>query len=302
VIDVTGVGANSMDLVLRIRGDVASLAASGKRRVTNRQRFCGGQTATAMSACAALGLRAGYIGAFGADAPGQRMRAELADRGVDVQHASDGEAANAGAVIVVDETGRRTVLWDRDDRLALTPEQIPAGALKRSRLIHVDDVDRPAALYACLVARSAGIPVTSDIEQVADGPAGTEALVRGVTYPMFDHNAPALLTGERDPERALRKLRRLNPGLLCMTLGEEGAAALDGDRFHAIPAERVTAVDTTGAGDVFRAGMIYGLLQGWGVPALLRFANAAAALSCTREGAIASVPSLADVERLMSQP
>ena len=80
-----------------------------------------------------------------------------------------------------------------------------------------------------------------------------------------------------------------------MTLGEEGAAALEGDRFHAIPAARVTAVDTTGAGDVFRAGVIYGLLQGWDVPALLRFANAAAALSCTRHGAIASVPSLAEV-------
>jgi sugar/nucleoside kinase (ribokinase family) len=302
VIDVTGVGANSMDHVLRIPGDVASLAVSGKRRILSQQWCCGGQTATAMSACAAFGLRAAYVGAFGADAHGQRLRAELSGRGVDVQHASDGDAANPGAVIVVDDTGRRTVLWHRDDRLALTPEQIPAGVLKQSRLIHVDDVDRAAALYACLVARSAGIPVTSDIEQVADGPAGTEALVRAVTYPMFDHNAPALLTGERDPERALRKLRRLNPGLLCMTLGEEGAAALEGDVFHAIPAERVTAVDTTGAGDVFRAGMIYGLLRGWDVPALLRFANAAAAISCTREGAIASVPSLADVEKLMSQP
>ena len=180
MIDVTGVGANSMDHVLRIPGDVASLVASGKRRIISRQRFCGGQTATAMSACAALGLRTGYIGAFGSDEQGQRMRAELASRGVDVQHASDGDAANPGAVIVVDETGRRTVLWHRDDRLALTPEQIPAEVLTQSRLIHVDDVDRAAALYACLVARSAGIPVTSDIEQVTDG---VEALVRASRIP-----------------------------------------------------------------------------------------------------------------------
>jgi sugar/nucleoside kinase (ribokinase family) len=85
-----------------------------------------------------------------------------------------------------------------------------------------------------------------------------------------------------------------------MTLGPLGAAALDGDRFHLAPARQVAAVDTTGAGDVFRAGVIYGVLRGWDVPAQLRFANAAAAFSCTREGAIASVPSLADVEAFLS--
>lgn len=295
--DVTGVGANSMDCVLRIPGDFQSLAASGKARISNRRWFCGGQTATAMAACAALGLRAGYIGAFGSDDDGRRVRAELTGRGVDVKSAVDGRAENPGAVIMVDHHGHRTVLWHRDATLALTPDQIPAAVLQDSRLIHVDDVDRPAALYACVIARAAGIPVTSDIEQVTDG---VEELVRAVTHPIFDHHAPASLTGESDPERALRKLRRLNPGPLCMTLGDVGAAALDGDRFHLAPAEPVQAVDTTGAGDVFRAGMIYGVLQGWDMPARLRFANAAAALSCTREGAIASVPSLAEVEAFLA--
>ena len=185
------------------------------------------------------------------------------------------------------------MLWDRDDRLPLVPEQIPAEILKHSPLIHVDDVDLAASLHACAVAHALGIPVTSDIEQATDA---TEALVSAVTFPIFDHNAPAVLTGEADPERALEKVRRLNPGLLCMTLGEDGAAALEGDVFHAIPAVPVKVVDTTGAGDVFRAGMIYGMLQGWNVPALLRFATAAAAVSCTRHGAIASVPSLAEVQ------
>jgi len=297
MIEVIGVGANSMDHVLRIPGDVVSLVASGKRRISGQEWRCGGQTATAMSACAALGLRAGYVGAVGSDEHGRQMRAELTRCGVDVQHIVESNAPSPGAEIIVDESGRRTVLWHRDERLALTPEQIPADVLAQSRLVHVDDVDRAAALYACVVARSAGVPVTSDIEQATDG---VEALIGAVTHPIFDHNAPAVLTGEADPERALRKLRRFNPGLLCMTLGEGGAAALEGDRFHAAPAVPVKAVDTTGAGDVFRAGMIYGLLQGWEVPALLRFANAAAAVSCTRPGAIASVPTLNEVNDLLT--
>ena len=90
-------------------------------------------------------------------------------------------------------------------------------------------------------------------------------------------------------------MRLRHDGLLMVTLGERGSAALDGDRFYHVPAPPVNAVDTTGAGDVFRAGFIYGLLQRWTTEELLRFANNAAALSCTRRGAMAAVPRLADV-------
>jgi sugar/nucleoside kinase (ribokinase family) len=62
----------------------------------------------------------------------------------------------------------------------------------------------------------------------------------------------------------------------------------------------VSVVDSTGAGDVFRAGFIYGLLQGWPIPQVLRFANAAAAVSCTRLGALASVPSIEEVTEVLS--
>jgi sugar/nucleoside kinase (ribokinase family) len=125
-------------------------------------------------------------------------------------------------------------------------------------------------------------------------------LISSVTYPILEQRLPATLTGESDPERALRKLRRLNPHLLCMTMGEQGAVALEGDRFHVAPAIKVKMVDDTGAGDVFRAGFIYGLLQGWTVPEMLHFANTAAGVSCTRLGAIPSVPTLAEVDELLA--
>jgi hypothetical protein len=107
------------------------------------------------------------------------------------------------------------------------------------------------------------------------------------------------VVADSDPERALRKLRRLNSGVLVMTRGEEGSVALDGDAFHVAPAFKVKVVDGTGAGDVFRAGFIYGVLQAWAVPDILRFANAAAALSCTKLGAIPSVPTLAEIQELL---
>ncbi len=87
--------------------------------------------------------------------------------------------------------------------------------------------------------------------------------------------------------------------MLCVTLGASGAMLLVGDELIVEPGFAVTAVDTTGAGDVFRAAFIYALLNDYPPREMLRFANAAAAVSCTRAGAMAGVPALDEVDRLM---
>jgi sugar/nucleoside kinase (ribokinase family) len=96
----------------------------------------------------------------------------------------------------------------------------------------------------------------------------------------------------------LRKLRSRHAGWLCVTLGADGAMLLEDDRLHHVPAPRVNAIDTTGAGDIFRAAFIYGLLQSQSPVEILGFATAAAALGCTREGAMDAVPSVDEVSRI----
>lgn len=75
---------------------------------------------------------------------------------------------------------------------------------------------------------------------------------------------------------------------------------LDGDRYIHVPALRVRVVDSTGAGDVFRGAFIHALLRGDSPEAMLRFANAAAAVSCTKEGAMESAPSLKEIEEILT--
>jgi sugar/nucleoside kinase (ribokinase family) len=82
--------------------------------------------------------------------------------------------------------------------------------------------------------------------------------------------------------------------MLCVTLGARGAMLLDGDRLHHEPAFSVAVSDTTGAGDVFRGAFIAAFLRGDPPEDILRFANAAAAISCTRLGAINGVPTLSE--------
>ena len=296
--DVVGVGANSVDYVYRLPEFPKPDSPTAKLRIAHHAITCGGQTATALCTCAALGLRARYVGATGNDDSGRVIRKELSRRGVEITHTAVRDAANAYAVILIDDVqGERVVLWDRDSRLDLDSGDIDPAVIGDARLLHVDDVDVEASIHAASIARDAGIPVTSDIEHVGDR---TDTLIASVTIPIFAEHVLEPLTGERDVERALRALRRRHDGMLCVTLGTRGAMLLDGDHLYHEPAFRVTVLDTTGAGDVFRGGFIAALLRGDAPGDILRFANAAAAISCTRQGAINGVPSLEETEALVS--
>ena len=292
-LDVAGVGANSVDYVYCLPQFPQPDSAAAKLRIGRHLLSPGGQTTTALCTCAAMGLRTAYIGTISRDANGVRMRDELTTRGVDISRATARDGTNPYAVILIDEReGERVVLWDRDPAMRLDPRDIDAATIRGARLLHVDDVDEDAAIYAATIAREAGIPVTSDIEKVG---ARTEELIAAVTIPIFAEHVLQELTGEKDFERGLRKVART---LACVTLGARGAMLLAGDTLYSAPGYKVDVVDTTGAGDIFRGGFITALLRGDGPEQILCFANAAAAVSCTKLGAIASVPTLADVSAL----
>ena len=295
--DVLGIGENSVDEIYRLPSFPQPGTATAKMQVRERVRLPGGQVATAMSACASWGLRTAYLGVFGDDEHGQMVRTALAQRGVDVSHAPVRAGANRHAAILVDErTGDRVVLWDRERAMTLLTDDVLPALVASARLVHVDDTDSAVALLASRLAREAGALVTSDIES-SDGPASE--LISSVSVAIFASHVPHGLTGETDPARALRALRQRHDALLCITRGEHGSMLLAGDSLYEVPAFPVTAVDTTGAGDIFRAGMIYALLRGEQPEMLLRWGNAAAALACTRRGAMDSVPSLEQVQQLV---
>jgi len=295
--DIVGFGENSIDHVYRLPAYPVPNGAGAKMRIAAHDVRPGGQVATTLATCAALGLRAKYIGVFGNDRNGELARTALRDRGVDVSDAPVHDAANRHAVILVDQThGERVVLWDRDARLDLPSHELRHQVLQDARVLHVDDVDESASIAAAHLAREAGLSNTSDIDRVTDR---TDELIAAVTIAIFSAHVPMTLTGAPDIESALRTLRRTYQAWLCVTLGANGSALLDGDRLHHVPAFEVAVVDTTGAGDVFRGAFIDAWLRGDPPAGILRFANAAAAISCTREGALAGVPSRDEIRTLL---
>ena len=295
--DVVGLGLNATDTVLVVR-DFPALG--GKERVLSSSMHAGGQVATALVTCQRLGLRTRYIGKMGDDEGGRIQLASLKREGVDVQHARVvPDTPNQFGHILVDQaTGERTVFWDRDARLTVTPEELTERAITGARVLHLDGCDVEACLRAAKWAKRARIPVVADLDTVYKQ---VESLFPYIDYLIASTKFLPTLTGQADPFRVLQytaaEYKMKAPG---MTLGRDGALIYQGGQFHYSPGFVVETVDTTGAGDVFHGAFIYGLLAGWEVGRMLDFANAMAALNCTALGARGGIKTQAEAESLMA--
>ncbi len=294
-VDVVGVGLNASDTLI----PVAHYPARGSKvEFRSAQVLPGGQVATAMVACQQWGLRTRYVGKVGDDGAAAVHRAEFARRGVEAHLFTAPGCPSQQAFILVDDFGERTVLWKRDERLTLRPEELRREWIVNSRALHVDGHDTAAATVAASWARAVGVPVIADLDELYPG---VETLLKKVDYLITSRDIPGRLMEEHDLKKSLPALRdRFGCRLTAATLGEQGVLAWDETQFHYAPAFRIEPVDTTGAGDIFHAGFIYGLLQGWPLQRQLEFACAAAALNCTAVGARGGIQPVDAIERLMS--
>jgi sulfofructose kinase len=294
-VDLVGVGLNATDTLILLPHDPA---LGSKVEFRSADVLPGGQVATAVAACQKWGLRTRYVGKVGDDSAAAIHRAEFDRLGVDTQLVTAAGCASQQAVILVDDAGERTVLWKRDNRLTLQPEELQREWITNARALHVDGHDTAAAVAAASWARDAGVPVIADLDDLY---SGVETLLETIDYLITSRDIPGRLTGNQNLLHSLPEVRnRFGCRLTAATLGHGGVLAWDGSRFHYAPAFQVKTLDTTGAGDIFHAGFIYGLLQGWPLPRQLDFACAAAALNCTASGARGGIRPVKEIEELVA--
>ena len=287
--DAAGFGVNAVDHLIVV--PEYPNPATNMRLVEYRQE-AGGQTASAIVALQRLGMRTAYAGRFGSDEEGRFGLQSLKDEGVDVELAEviEGARTQVGYIIIEAKRGERTVLWDRDEGLAYAADEAPVEFAGRARVIHLDSHDPLACARMARAARAAGTIVSADIDNVY---TGLPELLPLIDVLISSKEFPRLLTGMESARAALKEIKaRYGCALVGLTKGGRGATVLCEGEFLETPAFQVPGgcVDTTGAGDAFHGGFLYGLLQGEEIEMSLKIGCAVAALGCRALGARTGLP------------
>jgi sulfofructose kinase len=287
--DCVGFGLNAVDHLLVVP---AYPAFNTKVRFTAYEKSAGGQTASAMVSLQRLGLKTAYAGRFGADDDGRFGLLSLEYEGVSLDFAQTIEGADTQVafIIIEEKTGERTIVWDRDERLSYRADEAPIEIATRGRVLHLDGSDPPACATMARAARTAGAIITADVDDTFDGLSEFLPLVDVL---ITSSDFPRRLTGISHERDSLIEIKsRYGCPIVGATLGAEGALVFAEGRFIESPAFAVPGGcrDTTGAGDAFHAGFIYGMLRGDDLEGCLRLGNAVAALKCQSLGARTALP------------
>lgn len=296
--DAAGFGVNAVDHLLVVP---EYPNADSKTRLVRHQQGAGGQTASAIVALQRLGMRTTYAGRFGTDDEGRFGLQSLKDEGVEVEFAEaiEGARTQVGYIIIEAKRGERTVIWNRDERLAYSTEDAPVEFAGRARVIHLDSHDPLACALMAREARAAGTIVSADIDNVYDG---LPDLLPLIDVLISSKEFPRLLTGIEDAHTALVEIKaRYGCAIVGLTKGGRGATIFCGGEFLETPAFQVPGgcVDTTGAGDAFHGGFLYAMLQGEEIEASMKIGCAVAALGCRVLGARTGLPTRAELDAFL---
>jgi len=294
-IDVVGLGQCSLDIL----GQVGSYPGLDKKaELTSLLLQGGGPVATALVTLARLGVPAAMVGAVGNDDFGRQIRDGLIAEGVDCAFLTeDPDGSSQVAFIAVDDDGHRNIFWHRGDVVPDVTDLYQTLLSREVKVLHLDGLHLMPAVTAAKIARSLDITTVLDAGTMRPG---VDRLLPLIDHLIVSEDFARQVTGHHDPKEAIRFLSGHGASGVTITRGALGSTSMDsvGSVFHQ-QAFNMDVVDTTGCGDVFHGGYIYGLLQNWGINRIVRFASACAALKTRALGGRTAIPDLPEVETFL---
>ena len=260
----------------------------------------GGPVATALAALTRLGVKCRFYGITGDDDAGNKIRHSLVHEGIDISSllVREGSFSQSAFIVVGKKDGKRTIFWRRPTGKELTQKELGKDFLTGSCFLLLDGLMKEASCFAAQTAKRLNLPVMLDAGRLRNGMI---ELARNCDYIVGSERFANDLGWRNDTDEFKKTLRDLGLGHTTITLGERGSVTFLKDEIIHVPAFKVKAVDTTGAGDVFHGGYIYGILKEWPIKKTLTFASAVAALKCLKVGGRAGIPSLEEVSIFMGK-
>lgn len=259
-----------------------------KCEFSNLRMEGGGPAATAMVALSRWKMPSYFAGVVGDDAFGKAIVASLHKEGVDTSGVvtRTGHLSQFAFIVAEPALSRRTIFWQRPTGPSLQINEIDLERLRTSRMLYTDGLFLEASRYACGKAKEAGIPVVVDAGTLRPG-----MLELAPLSGCFIASETFSYAMSENPEETCSRLAALGCRFAGVTLGARGYVALVDGRLIRKPAYPVKTIDTTGCGDVFHAGIAYGILLGWEAEKCLDLGAWAAASVSTQLGGRKGIPS-----------
>jgi ribokinase len=272
-----------------------------KKEVIEYRTAGGGPVATALVSLSRLGINCSFYGITGDDEAREKIRNSLKVENINVDGLVTRRHSNSQIAFICVEkgTGRRTIFWKRPSSKPLAPEELPANFLDDVDFLLVDGLMADISMYAAKKAKEKSIPVMLDAGRLREGML---ELAQVCDYLVASEEFAREFSEDREsfsPEQVILQMQSFNARASTITLGNKGSVTTCGDEIFHTPAFKVDVIDTTGAGDVFHGGYIYGLLQKWGIKRVVRFASAFAAIKCRKLGGRAGIPGMNEVENFL---
>lgn len=258
----------------------------------------GGPVATALVTLARLEVETAICSRVGGDLFGDRIREGLFSEDVDCSCLLvDAKGTSQLAFIAVDASGKRTIFWHRGTALPLSADDIDRDLIKNAEVLHLDGLHFEAAFAAASVAREHGVVTVLDGGSLRER---TLELLPLIDHPVVSEKFAQQLCSNDSNDEVLNRLLDFGAVAATVTRGDKGCWSKErgGDIFHQA-AFSVDVVDTTGCGDVFHGGYIYGLLQKKTIQETVRFAAACAALKAQLPGGRIGIPNLKEVNDIL---
>ena len=285
--DILVAGEINPDLVLT--GDVIPAFGQAEKLVDSASFSIGSSSAIFACGAARLGLKVGFIGVCGDDLFGHFMLDEMTRRQVDVAPVIVDASVSTGMSVILSTANDRAILTHVGSMNCLRADQVTDELLARSRHIHVASYFLQSALQPGLPdlfrrAHALGLTTSLDPNWDPSGKwSGFDELLPLVDVFLPNENEALAMTGSANDEQALAYLAQ-KCAWVAVKLGPRGAIAGQGSETANCPALKVNVVDTTGAGDSFDGGFLYGYLHGWSLERALKLGAACGSLSTRKAG------------------
>ncbi len=297
VIQVIGLGQACVDYLGRLN---AFPREDGKAELTDLHIQCGGPASTALVTLSRLGISTAFLGSISDDPFGVKILNNLKSEKIDVSclKSTPGYTSQSAFIAITREGEKRTIFWHRGTVPHLVKRDVDISQFTKARILHTDGLMVKASIEAARQAKSLGMTVVMDAGTMREG---SKELCKLVNILIASETFATPLVGQDAPhDTALHALKDLGPEQVVITLGARGSIGLNNQGIVRQKAFPISAVDTTGAGDVYHGGYIYGLLQGWDMHECMRFASATAALKCAEIGSQSGIPNLKDINALLT--